>query len=172
MDAVLKLLEELEDILDQSRAVPFSNKVAVDKDEIYDIIAEIRLRLPNDIKQSKFIVSERNKILLDAQKEADELLDSTKDKIAKLVDDHEITKQAYEHSAQIVDNAKKTAKEMRIGATEYADEVLALAENRLKSMMEELRKESIEIDNFFNHSLDVIYENRQELRGIESDRWN
>lgn len=59
---------------------------------------------------------------------------------------------------------------MRIGATEYADEVLALAENRLKSMMEELRKESIEIDNFFNHSLDVIYENRQELRGIESDR--
>ena len=62
MDAVLKLLEELEDILDQSRAVPFSNKVAIDKDEIYDIIAEIRLRLPNDIKQSKFIVSERNKI--------------------------------------------------------------------------------------------------------------
>ncbi len=59
---------------------------------------------------------------------------------------------------------------MRIGATEYADEVLALAENRLKNMMEELRKESIEIDNFFNHSLDVIYENRQELRGIESDR--
>ena len=169
MDAVLKLLEELEDILDQSRAVPFSNKVAIDKDGFYDIIAQIRLRLPNDIKQSKFIVQERNKILLDAQKEAEELINSAQDKVAKLVDEHEIAKQAYEHSAQIVDNAKKTAKEMRIGATEYADEVLALAESRLKKMMEELRNESVEIDSFFSRSLDIIYENRQELRGIDNN---
>jgi hypothetical protein len=86
MDAVLKLLEELEDIIDSSRAVPFSSKVAVDKEEIYEIINEIKTRLPNDIKQSKFIVQERNKILLDAQKEAEDLKAQTQEKIAKLVD--------------------------------------------------------------------------------------
>ncbi len=170
MDTVFKLLEELEDILDESRAVPFSNKIAVNKEEIYEIIAEIRLGLPDDIKQSKFIVSERNRILLDAQKEAEEILEAANDKIAKLIDEHEISRQAYEHSNQILDNAKKNAKQMRIAANEYADEVLALAETKLKDMMETLRSESIDIDNFFNNSLNVIYENRQELRGINNER--
>ncbi|MGE4215378.1 MAG: hypothetical protein AB7E42_11480, partial [Anaerotignaceae bacterium] len=68
-------------------------------------------------------------------------------------------------SADIIEKSRKSAKEMRIGATEYADEVLAMAESRLKEMMENLRRESINIDDFFSHSLDVIYENRQELRG-------
>ena len=53
MDTVMKLLDEIEEVLDQSRAVPFSSKVNVDKEEIYDIIAEIRTRLPNEIKQNK-----------------------------------------------------------------------------------------------------------------------
>ena len=70
MDAVMRLLEELEDILDNSRGVPFSNKVAVDKEELYDIVSELRDCLPNDIKQSKIIVQERNKIIIEAQKEA------------------------------------------------------------------------------------------------------
>jgi len=170
MDAVLKLLEELEEIIDSSRAVPFSNKVAVDKEEIYDIINEIKTRLPNDIKQSKFIVQERNKILLDAQKEADDLKAQTQEQVAKLVDEHEITKQAYAQSAEIVENGRKDAREMRLGATEYADQVLAIAEDRMQKMLDAIRNESVQIDDFFNHSLDVIYENRQELKNINNEK--
>ena len=72
MDSVLQLLDELEDVMDSSKAVPFSNKVSVDKEEIYDIISEIRMKLPNELKQSKWVIEERNKILIDAQREADE----------------------------------------------------------------------------------------------------
>jgi len=170
MDAILKLLEELEDIAENSHPLPFTNKITIDRDELYEIINEIRERLPGEIKQSKFIVSERKRIIDDANKEAEDIVATTNEKVARLVEDHEITKQAYEQAARIVDNAKQSAKEMRIGATEYADEVLALAESRLKKMMEELRNESIDIDNFFNNSLEVIYENRQELRGIDINR--
>ena len=167
MDAVLKLLDELEDILDQGKGKVFSNKVSVDKDEIYDIIHEIRLRLPNDIKQSKFIVQERNKILIDAQKEADEITKAAEEKMAMLIDEHEITKAAYAQSAEIIEASKKSAKEMRIGAAEYADEVLSVAESRLKEMQENLRRESITIDEFVGNTLDVLFENRRELRGID-----
>lgn len=166
MDAVLKLLEELEDVLDQSKGVPFSNKVAIDKEEIYDIISEIRVRLPNDIKQSKLIVQERNKILIDAQKEAEGIARDAEEKMRRLVDEHEITKAAYAQSTEIIENAKKNAREMRIGATEYADEILAAAGTRIQEMMEKMREESMRVDEFYGHSLDVIYENRQELRGI------
>ena len=52
-DTVLKLLEELEQVVDEGRSSPFSNKVQVDKDEIFEIIDEIKMKLPNEIKQSK-----------------------------------------------------------------------------------------------------------------------
>ena len=73
MDSVLQLLDELEDVMDSSKAVPFSSKVTVNKEEIYDIISEIRMKLPNELKQSKWVIEERNKILIDAQREADEI---------------------------------------------------------------------------------------------------
>ncbi|MGL4791999.1 MAG: hypothetical protein ACRCW1_11375 [Anaerotignaceae bacterium] len=166
MDSALNLLDELEDLLDNSKAVPFSNKVHVNKEDLYSVIAEIRAILPNDIKQSKFIVQERSKILLDAQKEAEEITRGAEEKVERLINEHEVTRAAYARGTEIIENSKKSAREMRIGATEYADEVLAVAEERLRQMMENLRKESINIDAFFNESLNVIRENRQELRGL------
>ena len=67
MDSILQLLEAIEDMLDSSSAVPFTGKVMIDKDELYEIITDIRLKLPNEIKQS-MVIEERNKILIDAQK--------------------------------------------------------------------------------------------------------
>lgn len=167
METVFNLLEELEAILDQSRAVPFSSKVTVDKDELYDIITEIKMRLPNEIKQSKWVIEERNKILVDAQKEADEIIKSAEERLNMMIDENEVTKKAYEQAAVIIENSKKTSKEMRLGATEYADEVLAIAENRLKEMMEAIHQENMQTEKFFKETLDIIYENRQELRGVK-----
>ena len=84
-DTVLKLLEELEQVVDEGRSSPFSNKVQVDKDEIFEIIDEIKMKLPNEIKQSKWVIEERNKILVDAQKEADEMLKEAELRISKIV---------------------------------------------------------------------------------------
>ena len=169
MDEVIKLLEELEDLIDNSRAMPFSGKVGIDKEEAYDILSDIRAALPNDIKQSKLIVQERNKILLDAKKEADEIMKEAEEKMARLIDEHEITRQAYQQSAEIIENAKRQAKEMRIGAMEYADEVLAQSEDKLRTMIESFRNECVSVDEYFNNSLNTLYENRQELRGISSN---
>ncbi len=170
MDEIIKLLDELEDLIDNSRAVPFSSKIGVDKEEIYDIITDIRTALPNDIKQSKLIVQERNKILLDAKNEADEMLKEAEDKIARLIDDNEITRQAYQQSAEIMENAKRQAKEMRIGAMEYADEILAHSEEQLRKMIETFRSEYMALDESLNGNLTTLYENRQELRGIHTGR--
>jgi len=170
MDEVIKLLEELEDLIDNARAVPFSGKVGIDKEEAYDILSDIRAALPNDIKQSKLIVQERNKILLDAKQEADEIIKDAEEKQARLVEEHEVTRQAYQQSAEIIENAKRQAKEMRIGAMEYADEVLAQSEDKLREMIDGFRNECVAVDEYFNNSLNTLYENRQELRGINTNR--
>ena len=68
---IFTLLETLEDMLEKSRAVPFSSKCIVDKEEILDIIKEVRLKLPEELKQAKWVKEERQRILVEAQNEAD-----------------------------------------------------------------------------------------------------
>ncbi len=149
MDSVLQLLDELEDVMDSSKAVPFSSKVTVNKEEIYDIISEIRMKLPNELKQSKWVIEERNKILIDAQREADEIVKNAEDRMVRLVDENEVTKKAYEQAAAIIDSAKKTSKDMRLGAMEYAESVLADAEGKLKELKSVVYSESIKTDDYF-----------------------
>ena len=167
MDDVLRLLDELERILDESRAMPFSNKVTVDKDEIYDLIQEIRSKLPNELKQSKWVIEERNKILIDAQKEADELINDTKERASRLVEEHEITKMAYEKASEIVEQGKKDTREKRLGTIDYADQVLSITEDRLQEMLNDFQKEFQKTNEFLNTRLHVIYDNRQELKNAK-----
>ena len=168
-DTVLKLLEELEQVVDEGRSSPFSNKVQVDKDEIFEIIDEIKMKLPNEIKQSKWVIEERNKILVDAQKEADEMLKEAEVRLSKLVEEHAVTQKAYEQAAEIMDAAKKSAKEMRLGAIDYTDDVMGVAEQRLREMQDSIEQENRKLIEFYKENINVIFDNRQELRGIKKD---
>ncbi len=164
MDSVYELLDEIEEILESSKVVPFSTKVSIDKDELYDILGEIRMKLPNELKQSQWVIEERNKIIIDAQKEADGILKTAEERMARMIDENEVTKQAYEQATTIIDSAKKTSKDMRMGAVEYAEDVLADTETRLKELKAVVYDESIKTDEYFNHTLQVLAENIQELR--------
>jgi oligopeptide/dipeptide ABC transporter ATP-binding protein len=62
---ILAILETLEDIIEKSIALPFSGKSLIDKEEILEIVKEIRLKLPDDIKQAKWVKEERQRILLE-----------------------------------------------------------------------------------------------------------
>lgn len=164
MDTIIQLLDELEEILDNSRAMPFSNKVSVEKEELYSIIAEIRLKLPNELKNSRYVLEERNKILIDAQKEADEIVKNAEERLSRMVEENEITKRAYEQASAIIDASKKTSKEMRLGAVEYAQEVLTKAQDKIKEVKENIHTQNMKADEFFTQTLDVLNENIQELR--------
>ncbi|HHV28723.1 ATPase [Acetivibrio mesophilus] len=143
---MLSILETLEDLVERSVSVPFSGKCMVDKEEILEIIKEIRLKLPDDIKQAKWVKEERQRILLEAQKEANNIIKDAENQIASLIDEHEITKKAYEQSNEIISNAQKNAREIRLGTREYADSVL------------------IKVEEILEETLEVIRSNREELK--------
>ena len=143
---ILSILETLEDVVEKSVNIPIMGKCLIDKEEILEIIKEIRLKLPDDIKQAKWVKEERQRILLEAQKEANNIIKDAENKITSLVDEHEITKKAYEQANEIVSNAQKNAREIRMGTREYADSLL--------NKVEEILKETIE----------VIHVNREELK--------
>ncbi|NLV37259.1 MAG: ATPase [Clostridiaceae bacterium] len=136
---MLSILETLEDLVEKSIGVPLSGKCLVDKDEILEIVKELRLKLPDDIKQAKWVKEERQRILMDAQKEASTMIKDAEKNIASLVDEHEITKKAYEQANEIVAAAQKNAREIRLGTKEYANSILNKVEEILTDTIEVIK---------------------------------
>ena len=111
-----------------------------------EIIKEIRLKLPDELKQAKWIKEERQRILVEAQNEADGIIKEAENRIISMIDEHEITKKAYEQKAQIIETANEMSREISQGTKEYADNVLGSIQVALED------------------ALKVIQNNRKELK--------
>ena len=112
---IFTLLETLEDIMERSKAIPFTEKGIVDKEEVLEIIKEIRLKLPDELKQAKWVKEERGRILDEAQKEADGIAKEAENRIIAMIDEHEITRKAYEQKAEIIETANEMSREISKG---------------------------------------------------------
>ena len=128
----------------RSFVVPSSSMV--DKEEMLEIIKEIRIKLPDELKQAKWVKEERQRILAEAQKEADGIVKEAENRIISMIDEHEITRKAYEQKAQIIETANEMSREISQGTKEYADNVLGSIQTALED------------------ALKVIQNNRKELK--------
>ena len=133
---VLALLDELEDTLDKGTGLMFTGKCLYDKEELMQLVKEIKIKLPDEIKQAKWVKDERQRILLDAQKEAGEIVKEAENRIISMIDEHEITRKAYEQKEAIIDSANAMSREISQGTREYADEILAKLEEVLTANLE------------------------------------
>ena len=122
---IFTLLDTLEDLLENSRSLPFSNKSLVEKEEMLDLIKEIRLKLPEELKQAKVIKEEHDRIISKANEEASEIVKEAENRIISMIDEHEITRKAYDQKNKIIENANDMAREISNGTKAYADNILA-----------------------------------------------
>ncbi|MBR5157760.1 MAG: ATPase [Clostridia bacterium] len=142
---ILELIEVLEDKIDQSMTIPFWGKGIIDKDELMDMLQEIRVKFPEEMKQAKWIKEERQRIIADAQKEAAAIIQGAEDKIVALINEHEITKQAYEQANSIIEKAQSNSHEIRLGANQYADDLLRQVEEELVAVADTIRNNRKEL---------------------------
>lgn len=140
------LLETLEEMLENSKTVPFSGKTIVEKEEILDIIKEIRLKLPDELKQAKWVKEERQRILVEAQKEADDIVKEAENRIISMIDEHEITRKAYEQKAQIIETANEMSREISKGTKDYADNLLEKIEVVLEDALKTIQNNRKELN--------------------------
>lgn len=89
---IFTLLDNLEDLIENSKKVPLSDKCIIGQEELLDLIKEIRLKLPDELKQAKWVKEERERILAEAKKEADDVVKEAENRIISMIDEHEITK--------------------------------------------------------------------------------
>ena len=154
---IFTLIENLEDLLESGAKVPFSSKVMVDIDELREVLEDIRLKLPDELKQAKWVKDERQRIIADAEKEAedmikdaknqaDDMIKDAKKQIVNMVVDNVITKQALAQKEEIIENANRVSKEISVGTRDYADAILEKVEDVLRE------------------SLEIVHNNRNELK--------
>ena len=140
---VLNSLEKIEDLLENSWnlfGVSFVNK-----SQILELVNDIRVKMPDEIKQAKWIKEERQRILLEAQKEATGVIKEAETRIVSMIDENEITRQAYNQANETIINAQRTAREIKQASLEYADDIIAKLEENLKDTYVMLHKNREEL---------------------------
>ena len=142
---IFTLLETLEEILEQSKKIPFTDKAVLDKEAILEIIKEIRLKLPDELKQAKWVKEERQRILTEAQKEANDIVKEAETRIISMIDEHEITRKAYEKKVEIIETANEMSREITKGTKDYADNLLSNVEGALEEALKVIRNNREEL---------------------------
>lgn len=134
-------MEMLDDMLDKAASVPFSGKkVVVDADKIRDLLNDIRLNLPQEIKQARLIVQDRQIIMSDANKEAESIIRKAEDRAKMIVSNDEIVKEAKARSTEILKQTQDKCKQMKVEAREYIERILDQTETVLSTNLVAVKK--------------------------------
>ena len=135
------ILDMMDDMLDNASSVPFSvKKSIIDCDQMRDYINEIRLNLPQEIKQAKLIVRDRQSIINDANKEAESITRRAEERAKVIVSNDEITKAAKARAVEMINQAQAKAKEIKTAANKYIDDVLVQSEECLQANLADIRR--------------------------------
>ena len=132
---IMGLIDRLEDIIANGRKVPLSGSVMIQEHKIYEIIDELRAALPEELKQARWIVKERQEMIDEAEKEANRIIDEGRQRAESMADEMEIVKLAQRRANEIIEAAQAREREIRLGAEDYADEMLANLEVNLGKLL-------------------------------------
>ncbi len=170
-----QIIEEIEDYIDSCKFQPLSqSKIIVNKDQMDELLRELRMKTPDEIKRYQKIISNRDAILADAQNKADSLLEEAEIHTNELVSEHEIMQQAYaqaneivntatQQAQEILDNATNDANAIRTGAMHYTDDLMANAENIIAHTLDSYTTKYDGLIGALQECHDIVRRNRAEL---------
>ena len=175
MSRIEQLIGEIEEYIDGCKFQPLSNtKILVNKEELEELLVELRLRIPDEIKQYQKIISNQDAILQEARSQADAMVAEATAQTNELVNEHEIMQRAYEAANQviedannqaqtIVDAAVRDADNIRQGAVQYTQDMLKSVENIINHTMEGAQGRFDSFMSSLKSSYDIVSANRAEL---------
>ncbi|MBQ1407643.1 MAG: hypothetical protein IIY88_05875 [Eubacterium sp.] len=166
---VIELLDELEDIVDTASAVPLTGRIVVEKNEILDLVGDIKRSLPDDVKQAQWLRNEQDRILNDAKQEYEKLLLEAKKQADSMVDNHEITLKAKKQAEQVNASADDYSRQMKMRTYDYLDKMIYDMQTKMQTIQE---KYFNDLYNYCDKQFEMIEEelqkNRNELKQMAS----
>lgn len=170
-----QIINEIEDYIDTCKFSPLSTtKIMVNKDELEELLEELKLKTPGEIKKYQRMLANKNSILEDAKQRAENIIAEATEQASAMVNDHEIMQQAYiqgneivakasEEAQKILNNANAEADSIRMGAIEYTDSLLEGIQNTVTYSMENITMRYEAYMKSLQKTLEMVIANRNEL---------
>jgi len=176
-----QLIDEIEEFIDSCKYQPLSNtKIIVNKEEIDELLRELRMKTPDEIKRYQKIISNKEAILNDAREKAEALINEATIHTNELINEHEIMQQAYAQANEVVTLATKQAQEildsatieansMKASAIQYTDDILGNLEGFITNAIDNSTKNYNNLVGSLNSCNEIIQANRSELYPVDEE---
>lgn len=177
-----QIIDDIEAYIDGCKYSALSStKIIVNKEELEELISELRMKTPEEIKRYQKIISNKESILADAQAKADQILAQAQIHTNELVSEHQIMQQAYaqanevvqiatKQAQEILDNATNEANAIRMNAIQYTDDRLKSLEDILTNSIDTSRARYDSLISSLQGFLDIVSANRAELHPSEETK--
>ena len=136
---ILHLVDRLEELFNESRSIPFTHSVIVDEDRMLDIIDQMRVSIPDEIKKAQQLIVQRDRMLAQAQEEANRTIMLAREKGKQIVEQDEIVLSAQKKADQVIEQARLEGDQIRQEADEYALQSLANLEIEMERAFNQVR---------------------------------
>lgn len=137
---ILQLIDRLEELFNESRSIPLTRNVMVDEDRMLDIIDQMRIAIPEEVKKAQQLLGQRDRVLAQAQEEANRTIELARQKSDQLVTKEMVAQEASRRAEQIIAQARIEAENIRADADDYSM-------NSLAHLQDELDKISNQVTN-------------------------
>lgn len=141
------LLDHVDNLILEAPRLLWTGRILVDSNELSTLLSQIRHALPEEVRQAQWVVAERDRVLQDAQDEAQAMKLEAEVSIMRQAESSEVVQKARERALELVEQARQTAREMHQGARSYADETLARLEADVQQVLEDLKANRAELRN-------------------------
>ena len=161
MMEIFALLDKLEDMLEAISVIPVLNKGILSQEtkaEMLELIGEIRLKSPDELKQAKWIKEERERIIAEAEKEAKDILDEADHRIISMINEQKKKQKALEKKDEIMTAANEIYRNITSDALKYEDDVFGSIENTILQLSQNLNEVEVKLQN----TLETIRNSRKE----------
>ena len=138
--SIEEILDQLDELIDRAWSLPLTGgRCVVDADKVRELLDDVRLNMPTEIRQAQSIVADRTEIVNTAKKEAEAIIARAEKRAAALVEEEEIVRQSKSKAAEIAQQAQQQSREMRQSAKEFVDNILKNTEESLAASMNEVK---------------------------------
>lgn len=165
---ILYLVDRIEAILHSGHKLPMSSKIVVDEHEVMDVLDQMRVVVPEEIKTARRLNQDRERITQQAEAEAARILQQAEDQVEELVQQHQVLQQAERRAEEILARADGQAEEIRAGADQYALDVLRALEAHMKKTMDTIGRGITTLEDSIKQAQEPVLEDRNSGLGVQS----
>ena len=155
-------IQRLEDLVRDAKSMPLSSSALLNREEVLELIEELKVAVPEEIKQARWVVKDREELLSKARRDSENMVDQAREEQLRLASHEAVVQRANEEAERLLLEANDDARRLRLEAEDYVDAKLAQLEAALQKILEDM----ISSNASLSKTIDQVVAGREKLRGV------